>query len=69
MPGSDFAAGEPVMFLRNDYRLGLRNGPLGTVAGIGDGILEADFDGVTHELSGPSLDDTALACAVTLHKT
>ncbi len=58
MPGRGFAVGEPVMFLRNDYRLGLRNGSLGTVTGIADGILEADFDGVTHALSGPSLDDT-----------
>lgn len=68
MPGRGFAVGEPVMFLRNDYRLGLRNGSLGTVTGIADGILEADFDGVTHALSGPSLDDTALAYAVTVHK-
>lgn len=68
MPGRGFAAGEPVMFLRNDYRLDLRNGSLGTVTGFDGQVLEVDFDGRRHELSGRNLDDTALAYAVTVHK-
>lgn len=68
MQGRGFAVGEPVMFLRNDYRLDLRNGSLGTVTGFDGENLEVDFDGRRHELSGRNLDDTALAYAVTVHK-
>lgn len=68
MGGTGFAVGEPVMFLRNDYRLGLRNGSLGIVTGFSGDVLEAEFDGVHHALAGRDLDDTALAYAVTVHK-
>lgn len=68
MAGSGFAVGEPVMFLRNDYRLGLRNGSLGHVTGFTGDTLEAEFDGVRHVLTGQDLDDTVLAYAVTVHK-
>lgn len=68
MAGTGYAVGEPVMFLRNDYRLDLRNGSLGVVTGIATEALEVDFDGVRHELAGRNLDDTALAYAITVHK-
>lgn len=67
-PAKHFAEGEPVMFLRNDYRLDLRNGSLGRVAGIDGAVLRVEFDGVTHELSGLALEDLTLAYAVTVHK-
>ncbi len=67
-PTKHFAEGEPVMFLRNDYRLDLRNGSLGRVAGIDGMAVQVDFDGVTHELSGLALEDLTLAYAVTVHK-
>lgn len=68
MAGAGFAVGEPVMFLRNDYRLGLRNGSLGHVTGFASDVLEAEFDGVRHALTGRDLDDTVLSYAVTVHK-
>lgn len=67
-PTKHFAEGEPVMFLRNDYRLDLRNGSLGRVVGIDGATLQVDFDGFTHDLGGRVLDDLTLAYAITVHK-
>jgi exodeoxyribonuclease V alpha subunit len=67
-PTRHMAEGEPVMFLRNDYRRDLRNGSLGEVAGINGEVVVVDFDGVRHELSGRALDDPTLAYAITVHK-
>jgi exodeoxyribonuclease V alpha subunit len=64
-----FAVGEPVMFLKNDYRRDLRNGSLGTVTAAANGVVTADFDGTTHDFSGPApLEDLTLAYAITVHK-
>jgi exodeoxyribonuclease V alpha subunit len=63
-----FAVGEPVMFLKNDYRLDLRNGSLGKVTSVLAESLVVDFDGTEHEFSGRALDDLALAYAITVHK-
>lgn len=68
MPRNDFAVGEPVIFGRNDYRLDLRNGSLGTVVEIEDDTLVADFDGVRHRFQGFALADLSLAYAITVHK-
>jgi exodeoxyribonuclease V alpha subunit len=67
-PTKYFADGEPVMFLRNDYRLDLRNGSLGRVVGVDGAALQVEFDGITHALSGIALEDLTLAYAVTVHK-
>jgi exodeoxyribonuclease V alpha subunit len=67
-PTRQFAEGEPVMFLRNDYQRDLRNGTLGRIAAIDGEVLHVDFDGVTHELAGAALHDLALAYAITVHK-
>ena len=66
---SGFAVGEPVMFLKNDYRRDLRNGSLGVVVSAADGVVAAQFDGVRHEFGGPALDDLTLAYAITVHKS
>ncbi|KQQ45675.1 hypothetical protein ASF58_19055 [Methylobacterium sp. Leaf125] len=63
-----FALGEPVIFGRNDYKRDLRNGSLGEVVGVDDGILTVDFDGERHTFTGAALDDVALAYAITVHK-
>lgn len=68
MSDPDYAVGEPVMFLRNDYRMGLRNGSLGTVTEILEDGLEAEFDGIRHELTGAKLEDLTLAYGITIHK-
>jgi exodeoxyribonuclease V alpha subunit len=64
-----FALGEPVIFGRNDYKRDLRNGSLGVVVGVDDGLLTVDFDGERHEFTGAALDDVALAYAITVHKS
>jgi exodeoxyribonuclease V alpha subunit len=66
---SRFRLGEPVVFLRNDYRRDLRNGSLGEVVGVdGHGALIASFDGVEHPLNGRDLDHLDHAYAITVHK-
>jgi Ti-type conjugative transfer relaxase TraA len=41
----EFAAGDRVMFLRNEKSLGVKNGTLGTVEHIGSGALQVRLDG------------------------
>lgn len=67
-PTGRLAEGEPVMFLKNDYQSGLRNGSLGRITGIVDGKVTVDFDGTEVELSGYGLEDLTLAYAITVHK-
>lgn len=67
-PSRRLAEGEPVMFLKNDYQLGLRNGSLGRIVKIEGEKVTADFDGAEVELTGYGLDDLALAYAITVHK-
>ena len=65
---SGYAVGEPVMFLKNDYRKDLRNGSLGTVVSLEAGV-ECDFDGRRHAFAGHDLVDLQLAYAMTVHKS
>lgn len=65
---SGYAVGEPVMFLKNDYRKDLRNGSLGTVVSL-EGGVECDFDGRRHVFFGHELTDLQLAYAMTVHKS
>lgn len=69
LQGHSFAVGEPVIYGRNNYQLDLRNGSLGEVVGVGDGVLTVDFDGELHDFAGPALDDLSLAYAITVHKS
>jgi exodeoxyribonuclease V alpha subunit len=68
--GQQFAAGDPVIHLRNDYQIGLFNGSLGWVTSVDAhvGSVTVDFDGVEHEFAGDALIDLALAYALTCHK-
>lgn len=68
--GGGFAAGDPVVHLRNDYEAGLRNGSLGVVTEVDEaaGIVVCAFDGDVHGFSGGRLLDIGLAYAVTCHK-
>lgn len=64
-----FIVEEPVVFLRNDYRRGLRNGSLGTVIAVeADGSVVVRFEGTEQRLSGYDLDDLDHAYAITVHK-
>ena len=65
--GREFAPGDEVMCLRNDRRLGVRNGTTGTVASVGPaGVLLADGT----ELPAAYIEDGQLthAFASTVHK-
>ncbi|MDR3514710.1 MAG: ATP-dependent RecD-like DNA helicase [Azospirillaceae bacterium] len=63
-----FAAGEPVMWTRNDRDLDLRNGSLGRVTAI-DGALSITWDdGRSMELGADMLRHLEHAYAVTCHK-
>ena len=63
-----YAIGEPVMFLKNDYQRGLRNGSLGTVTGF-DGGLVCAFDGQEHQFGQSDMADIMLSYAMTVHKS
>lgn len=68
--GNEFAVGDPVTFLRNDYDLDLRNGSLGRVTAIDTdaGTLVCDFGGRSLAFGDRDLVDLALAYAVTCHR-
>ena len=64
-----FVAGEPGVFLRNDYRRDLRNGSLGTVRAVeADSSIISTFDGFELRLSGRDLEDLDHAYAITVYK-
>lgn len=68
--GQSFTVGDPVLYLRNDFRAGLCNGSLGYVLEADESrcSLVVDFDGERHELAGEQLSDVDLAYALTCHK-
>ncbi|CAH1648000.1 Exodeoxyribonuclease V alpha chain [Hyphomicrobiales bacterium] len=66
-PGQ-FLAGEPVIWVRNDYDLELMNGSLGTVVAVGADELRVDFDGETRVISGGAIGNLEHAYAITVHK-
>jgi exodeoxyribonuclease V alpha subunit len=70
--GRSFAVGEPVIYGRNDYTLGLFNGLLGRVVGVRPDeralVILFDGDGEPKRLAGEQLLDLDHAYAVTCHK-
>ncbi|MBR0910168.1 AAA family ATPase [Bradyrhizobium japonicum] len=67
-PTRRLAEGEPVMFLKNDYQQGLRNGSLGRITAIEEQKVTVDFDGTEVDLTGYGLEELTLAYAITVHK-
>ena len=67
--------GDLVMFTKNDYELGLRNGSLGTITQAlavtsSDGTCcVAEFDGIEYELNTPHIQALTHAYAITVHKS
>jgi exodeoxyribonuclease V alpha subunit len=65
----EMAVGEPVIFSKNDSRLDLQNGSLGTVLSVDDGGITARWDdGIERRIEGPALWNCALAHGITTHK-
>lgn len=67
--------GEPVIYTKNDYRLGLRNGSLGIIVQTlvpedeESMCCEVNFDGVLYELNSSHLRALRHAYAITVHKS
>ncbi|ODU80261.1 MAG: hypothetical protein ABT14_19030 [Pelagibacterium sp. SCN 63-17] len=63
-----FRVGEPVIWVKNDYDLGLMNGSLGTIKGLGGDQLDADFEGEAKSISLSAAGNIEHAYAITVHK-
>ncbi|MCE0734583.1 ATP-dependent RecD-like DNA helicase [Halomonas sp. G15] len=67
--------GDLVIFTKNDYTLGLRNGSLGRITealpveGEGSDCCKVDFEGVEHALKTTQLESLSHAYAITVHKS
>jgi exodeoxyribonuclease V alpha subunit len=66
-----FYAGDKIIQTKNDYELGVMNGAMGIVLGVGaKGALTIDFDGRAVEIEGggDALGNIQLAYATSIHK-
>lgn len=63
-----FRAGDKVMVIKNNYRLGVFNGDLGIVEAVGKGSLSVNFGDFGVEFPVETLDILTLAYASTIHK-
>lgn len=70
-PSGTYRPGDKIIQLRNNYDKGLFNGDIGRVLAVDaeEGTLEADFDGDRQVLDRSDLGDTALAYAISIHKS
>lgn len=67
--GREFAAGDRIVFLRNDRDLGVKNGTLGTVEQAKHGGLSVRLDnGETRQVSAKQYSAVDHGYAVTIHK-
>lgn len=70
--GESYSKGEPVLFLRNNYKLGYFNGDIGRVASVirdgGASYLAVSLDKRLIYLSGSLMGDLTHAYAMTVHK-
>ena len=68
----EFAAGDRIMFLRNEKGLGVKNGTLGTVERIGSGALQVRLDGKDETrliVETKDYQDLDYGYASTIHKS
>jgi Ti-type conjugative transfer relaxase TraA len=68
----EFAAGDRIMFLRNEKSLGVKNGTLGTVERIGSGALQVRLDGKDETriaVETKDYQDLDYGYASTIHKS
>lgn len=73
--GSKFYLNDPILIMKNDYDIGVRNGDLGTIVDIFDEATEdgqlgsIKIDGRTIDLNANLLDKMNLGYAMTIHKS
>ncbi len=68
----EFAAGDRIMFLRNEKSLGVKNGTLGTVERLGSGALQVRLDGQDQTriaIETKDYQDLDYGYASTIHKS
>lgn len=67
----EYRPGDKLIQLRNNYDKNLFNGDIGTVVSVdlAKGTLVADFDGEKHTFERGEFGDTALAYAISIHKS
>jgi Ti-type conjugative transfer relaxase TraA len=68
----EFAAGDRIMFLRNEKSIGVKNGTLGTVERIGSGALQVRLDGKDETriaIETKDYQDFDYGYASTIHKS
>ncbi len=67
----EYRPGDKLIQLRNNYDKNLFNGDIGTVISVDltKGTLVADFDGEKHTFDRGEFGDTALAYAISIHKS
>jgi hypothetical protein len=68
----EFAAGDRIMFLRNEKSLGVKNGTLGTVERVGSGALQVRLDGKDESriaVETKDYQDLDYGYASTIHKS
>jgi len=72
LEGWDFAAGDPIIYLVNDYQKELWNGSLGRIESVlnsnGRQTMLCSLDGARHEISDEDFHRLDLAYAITVHK-
>jgi exodeoxyribonuclease V alpha subunit len=73
--GCKFYLNDPILIMKNDYDIGVRNGDLGTIVEIFDEATEdgqlgsVKIDGRTIDLNENLLDKMNLGYAITIHKS
>jgi hypothetical protein len=68
----EMAAGERIMFLKNDKTLGVKNGSIGTLERIEDGVLQVRLDGAGDKqvvVDAQQYQDFDYGYASTIHKS
>lgn len=67
----EYRPGDKLIQLRNNYDKNLFNGDIGTVVSVdlAKGTLVAEFDGEKHTFERGEFGDTALAYAISIHKS
>jgi len=70
---TEFNCGDPILFTKNDYDIGVQNGSLGRLISVEQteeklGVLRLDGTGETIDLHKTLLDIIQLGYAITLHK-